>query len=964
MENLLVKDFYTPTVITVASSATVVEALSIMREKSISSVIIADNQKPLGIFTERDAVRQVKNSEELNSTPVTDVMSSPLIEVGLETGYIEAYGILSEHQIRHIVVTNQNGLLEGIITESDFLQHLGSEYLVQYKEVSTLMNTKVKTLRPQDTVYQAIEEMDEERYSCIVIEEEDKAVGIFTERDIVQLDHEDFNPKTTRLQTVMTSPVLCIPSDTAISDALAMMDQKRIRRLVVESPLGKISGLLTRHDIVRCLGGNHIEFLRDKIIEQDRTLKILEQQLVLEKDLNRVKKLLTETQHIAHTGSWELILKTGELYWSEESYRIFEEDSQQFTPSFENFIAAIHPEDKEIVAQAYQSSVDDRTGYSIEHRLLFADGRIKYVQEDGKTFYDDEGNATRSIGTVQDITERKLNEAQLLQYAKIFNNLAEGVMITDAEQNIIEVNPTFSNITGYSKQEVLGRKPNLLQSGKHDSSFYQQMWQELHRTNRWEGEVWNRKKDGELIPEWMAISCVKDSKGNIINYIAVFTDISIIKKTEKELRFLAHHDSLTKLPNRTLLNERLMQSLKTAHRTQNSIAILFIDLDRFKEVNDNFGHPAGDQMLLEVAHRLQSSLRAEDTVARVSGDEFVILLENIHQPKDVTFITQNIIELFVEPFMINDHQIRITASIGITMSPNDGATATQLLRNADTALYRVKEQGRNSFAFFSEEMATTSMHLMHMRNALHSAIENEDFIVHYQPQIDISSGQIIGTEALVRWQSKQMGEVMPDSFISIAEDTGLIIQLGNIVLRQACQQMKTWLDNGAELNNISVNLSARQLASETLVKDIISILDETELEAHYLELEVTESTVMQDEENQKTFDHLQALGIKISIDDFGTGHSSLTRLKHLPISKLKIDRSFIQALPQSEDDGVIVRTVIGLAENLGLEIIAEGTETQAQIDFLKGCDCDMVQGFFFSKPVPADELKLADMKSK
>ena len=607
----------------------------------------------------------------------------------------------------------------------------------------------------------------------------------------------------------------------------------------------------------------------------------------------------------------------------------------------------------------FKNAIEEKAPYSIEYRLIFSHNRAKFIKADGKTCHDKKGKALRSIGTFQDITKQKLNEAQLLQYDKIFNSLAEGVIITDAEQNIVAVNPTFTDITGYKKEEAIGKKPSLLQSGKHDKDFYQNMWHQLNTQGKWEGEIWNRKKTGEIFPELMAISCFKDANDNIINYTAVFTDITVIKDKEEELHFLAHHDALTKLPNRILLNERLSQALKKMKRSNLNIAVLFIDIDRFKEINDSFGHPIGDKLLIEVAYRLNKILREEDTIARVSGDEFVVLFENIHNSTEVTYIAQNILEQFSKPFSIENNVITVTASIGITMSPDDGLESNELLRNADIALYRVKEQGRNGLEFFSEELAQSSLLIMNMRNALHQAIADDEFIVYYQPQVNTLTGKITGTEALVRWQSKEMGLVQPNNFIPLAEESGLIVPIGKSVLRQACRQMKTWLEMSTGLEHIAVNLSAKQIASKTLIEDIKQILNETQLQAHYLELEVTETTIILNQEYIKTFKTLQDLGIKISIDDFGTGHSSLTRLKKLPITKLKIDRSFIQGVTDDEDDKVIVKTVIGLAKNLGLMVIAEGVEEPSQVQFLKNHGCEMMQGYYFSKPVLPNKLDIS-----
>lgn len=556
----------------------------------------------------------------------------------------------------------------------------------------------------------------------------------------------------------------------------------------------------------------------------------------------------------------------------------------------------------------------------------------------------------------RDIREQKEKERQLLQSATVFENSSEGIVVSDAKPEIINVNPAFTRITGYSKEEVLGKNPRFLESQRSDRAFYEKVWSIVEEIGQWQGEVWNRRKNGEDYPEWLSISSVKDSKNRIVNYIGVFSDISKIKKTEDELRFLAHHDSLTQLPNRVLLNERLEHSLERAQRKDENLAVLYLDLDRFKEVNDGFGHPYGDKLLQEVAVTLSKMLRDEDTIARVSGDEFVIVLEDIRSPNDIAIIAQKILTELSSPMVLHEHEITITVSIGITVSPSDGNDVVTLLKNADTALHRAKELGRNSFEFFSADMATSSFEMLFLHSALHNALTNGEFILHYQPQFDMKSGKILGSEALVRWNSPAMGLVSPARFIPIAEDTGLIVPLGDWILVQACRQMKQWLDEKRAVSYVAVNVSGRQLSHGNIVQSVQEALAQTGLDAKHLEIEITESVIMKDELYIGILRDLQELGIRLSIDDFGTGYSSLSRLKNMPISKLKIDQSFVSGIPEDEDDMKITQAVIGLAKSLGLDVIAEGVETKEQVTFLLEQGCKKVQGYLYSRPQTAEDL--------
>ena len=570
---------------------------------------------------------------------------------------------------------------------------------------------------------------------------------------------------------------------------------------------------------------------------------------------------------------------------------------------------------------------------------------------------DENGESKYLLGISEDITEKKLKENQLLQSSIVFENLAEGIIITDKAANIISVNPAFTEITGYSKEEVVGQNTRLLKSGKHEYSFYTEMWKILLSGGKWQGEIWNKRKNGQLYPEWLSISSIKNEKGKIINFICVFADISNIKKTEDELRFLAHYDTLTELPNRLLLTERLEHSLERSHRKSESVAVLYLDIDRFKEINDSLGHPYGDLLLKKIANKIEDMLRDEDTIARVSGDEFVMIIEDVKSPNDAAIVAQKILVALNTPMLLNEHEVTITVSMGVAVSPMDGSDAVTLLKNADTALYRAKELGRNSFEFFSADMATSSFELLYLHSALHNALKNDEFVVYYQPQFEIQSGRLLGAEALVRWNSHEMGLVPPARFIPLAEDTGLIVPLGEWILREACFQMKRWLDAGMPLNYIAVNVSGRQLSHNDIVETLKNALADADLDAKYIEIEITESVIMKDELYIDLLSSLKELGVRLSIDDFGTGYSSLSRLKHMPIDKLKIDQSFVSGIPFDKDDMNITQAIIGLADSLELDVIAEGVETKEQAEFLVKEGCEKVQGYLYSLPLTAVDME-------
>jgi len=556
-----------------------------------------------------------------------------------------------------------------------------------------------------------------------------------------------------------------------------------------------------------------------------------------------------------------------------------------------------------------------------------------------------------------DITERKKAEDQLHQAAVVFESTAEGVMIMDADYQITGVNSAFSEITGYTQEEVLGKNPSMLQSGQHNETFYKSMWDSIEQTGMWRGEIWNRRKNGEIYPELLTINTVKNNQDEISHYVGVFSDISTIKETEAKLAHLAHHDPLTGLPNRLLFNARLEHALSRAHRDSSHVAVLFLDLDRFKNINDSMGHPYGDQLLQVVSNRLAKSVRDEDTVARLGGDEFIIFVEDLADPQAASHIATNTLEQFSTPFCIEGEEVYVNASIGISLYPENGANVETLVKNADAAMYRAKEQGRNNYQFYSTELTTQAFERLSLETSLRHALERDEFVLHYQPQICLETGAIKGAEALLRWQHPEMGMVMPDKFIPIAEDTGLIVPIGEWVLRTACAQNKAWQDAGHPHISIAANLSARQILSPGLADVIKNILRETKLDPGSLELEFTESMAMQNlEDSIKTLQALNALGIDIAIDDFGTGYSSLSYLRRFPIKKLKIDRSFVRDICSDEDDANMIASIITLGQSLNLQIVAEGVETDEQLKFLRAHNCDQVQGYYISHPVAAEEF--------
>ena len=560
-----------------------------------------------------------------------------------------------------------------------------------------------------------------------------------------------------------------------------------------------------------------------------------------------------------------------------------------------------------------------------------------------------------AIITLHDQSFQVDAEERLQQSATVFENSLEGVIITDAYTRIISINKAFENITGYSAADAIGQKPAFLRSGRHDADFYHNMWAEVRSKRQWSGEIWNRRKSGEIYPQLLTITAILDSQGDIQNYVAVFSDVSVLKASQQALEHLAHYDALTGLPNKLLLEARILHLLEHQQRAHQQFAVLLLDLDHFKNINDSLGHVAGDTLLIAVTQRLQECIRKDDTLARLGGDEFVFILEDIQQVQDSAIMAEKIIKQFDAPFTVAEQQVYMSVSIGISIASHNKQSYDELISNADAAMFQAKADGRNTYQFYSKEMTSLAFERLSFEAMMRQSLLENDFSLYYQPQIRLNDEQLIGYEALIRWQHPTLGLVMPDKFISIAEESSIILSLGEWVLTEACRKGREMLNDGKKFKHIAVNVSVPQLKKSDFLSTVKNILSNTGFPADHLEIEITESFLMGNElEATRVLNQLRNMSIRIAIDDFGTGYSSLSCLKQLPIDTLKIDRSFIQHLPGSSKDRAIVQTVIALGVALDLDVIAEGVETEEQKDLLVSLDCYSAQGYLYSRPLASE----------
>ncbi|MCU7937391.1 MAG: PAS domain S-box protein, partial [Candidatus Thiodiazotropha sp. (ex Dulcina madagascariensis)] len=936
--------------------------LASMEKYKISCIVATDKeQRPVGIFTEQDAICLMAGERPISELTISDVMSSSLLTARGELGFHDAYRMMTERSYRHLLVVDEAERLIGLVSEADFLHHMGMEYMVELKTVSANMTREVVTLTPSDSLAKAVHLMAEHRISCVVIICGDGApVGMLTERDIIHLAQLP-NQNDIPVERVMRSPVISCFADMPMQEAARLMEMHGIRRLVATGASGALAGIITRHDIVKALQGRYVEYLHETLARTSRDLQSTRSNLreaqqkvfllslmeqvndaiyIIESDSGRILEINDRAcnmlgyrrNELRHKTAWEISThirdaqdwkamqkrqkirgsltqrtyhrkRDGTLVPVEVNAKYLRHETKDYSLAVARDMTHIHRQEKKLLLlrEALEATAnaivitdtnaaiqwanpafhqlsgyarDEVNGLSID-QIIEAEqqnndihteiwqameqrttwrGETCNTRKDGShyqasvTLTPVSGGArdiTHFIAVIEDVTERHHQMTRQRLYATLFENTREGVMVTDGDGIICMVNRAFSELTGYRESEVLGQTPRILQSGKHDHHFYHKMWRGLNEAGHWQGEIWNRRKNGEIYPELLSISAVYGDQGELRYYVGVFSDISQLKQTEAKLEYLAHHDPLTHLANRRLLMSQLEYGLKSAGRNHEMMALLVLDLDRFKDINDSYGHLVGDQLLQLVAGRLSGRLRESDLVSRLGGDEFAVLVQDLINPGDAAMLASEIIRSINEPWRLpGGLELQIGASIGISLFPDHGDSAETLLQHADTALYQAKNEGRGRFRYFSEELTQAARQRIEIHNNLRHALTENKLSVHYQPQIDFANGKIVGAEALLHWHDPQAGDIPPSRFIPVAEETGLINRIGEWVLREVCIQGKSWLESGHPPLSLAVNLSAHQLRQGDLVEMITRIVNRTGYPPGQLSLEVTESALM------------------------------------------------------------------------------------------------------------------------
>lgn len=815
-------------------------------------------------------------------------------------------------------------------------------------EVWRLLHSPLQICNPEQSLQQVIQRMFESRSSAMVIIDAGQLLGIWTERDASHLSQRpDALDDPIRLH--MSAPVKTLPRSATLREAGVVMQRERVRHLVVVDEQQLPMGLFSLSDLIRHQGVEYYLALRDVDSAITRlplvmaastpaidAFRLMYSQL---RDAMLVE-FADGVMGIATEHDWVRLLVEGEM---------------------QRPIGELIPRQVETVASGTPLLMARNLMESRGFRhvgITTTSGQVKAILSYGDILSSIEYTYVNRLQSALDQRNQALRESMehLRLAQKVIEASLDAIIVTDADGIIRSVNPSFSAVTGYSAEEAIGRSPSLLSSGRHDQAFYDEMWSTLRSKGSWQGEIWNKRKNGQVFPEWITITAITDEQGEVKQYAAIFSDISDRKQREEQIKRLAYFDELTGLANRRLFQDRLERAIANAHRHQHRLGVFFLDLDMFKRINDSLGHSVGDQVLKLVAERLQGCLREGDTAARLGGDEFTVLVPEVASDYELEGLASRLLKVLSVPLQVGEHELHISTSIGIACYPDDGDSVELLLKRADTAMYRSKDDGRNSYNLFRRPLEEESHARLSMESELRTALKQGEFRLFFQPRISLDSNEVTGFEALIRWPCPQ-GMISPGQFLPLAQQLGLMPNITQWVLNEACRQLRAWQKEGRRVVPVAINLSVADLHGGSLVHSIQRALDHYHLAPELLEIEITENSFIPEKSTLalQRLHALRNLGLGIAIDDFGTGYSCLSYLKRLPLDYLKIDASFVRGLPADDNDVQLTTSLINLAHGLGLKVIAEGVERQQQRDFLLAAQCDEVQGFWFSEPLPSEQ---------
>ena len=955
IENLTLADLYQPgSLLALSPDAPVSLALALMGERGSSSVILERDGRAVGIFTERDALHLVARGDYHPDTPLHALMTPDPLAASPEMAFAEGYALMAGNGIRHLTLADAQGRLCGVLSESNFVHALGAEELLVPRTVADLMTRDPITLPPQASVAEALTLMAERHISSVLIAESGRVLGIVSERDAIRLAGADLDLSATPVADQMSSPVHRIGPDRPAYEVTPRMRELGVRRLTVEDASGRLVGILTRSDLLKDIQDVYMHLLRRVVAVQGRALQDARRQLSKQSVL---RSLLEHSEDL------------GVVAADADQSIHFINDTALAALGLTAATARLLPLSGLLAAaglavENYAGRLAALAGAAHLTLDLSRDtgGDQRWLRLVASAIRNAAGDLEGYLLTVQDITEEHTARQQQRLVTTLFDNTSEGILISDAHNRILTVNPAFTAITGYSAAEAVGQNPRLLNSGRHDVTFFRNLWEQLERTGAWNGEVWNRRKNGEVYPEWLQINQVRGTDGQVVQHVAIFSDLSVAQRSAEEIDYLRHHDPLTGLPNLTRLRERLGEALERLSRERGRLAVLVLDLDRFQDVVATHGHAAGDDALRHIGERLAAATQPADIVARLEGDSFVIArpidpgLEASVQTTLAAEALQQVIRRPLDQAGLPD--LTVTATIGVALYPEDGASVTSLLRNAESALKQAKLASRSSIAFYRPEMTQTARRRIQLESELRRALAGGELRLFYQPIVAVATGRLVAAEALIRWQHPDDGLLAPRDFIEAVEQSDLVHPVGRWVLEQAAAQARDWL--ALDRVRVSVNVTGHQIAAGRVAQDLKEVLDHTGLDPSLLCLEVLESVLLRDPDQALAeLNRVRDLGVSIALDDFGSGYSSLSYLKHLPVDYLKIDRGFIRHLAHDPTDEAIVRSTIAMAHSLGKRVVAEGVETADQLDYLGRAGCDLVQGYLLGRPMEASAIAAA-----
>lgn len=935
----------------------VAEALLIMSSDNISSVIITnDIVQPIGIFTENDALKMVSNDLPC-SVLLSSVMSTKLFTI-LDSTYLhDAYILLTDKGYRHLVVVDSNGLYRGIVSEGDFLRHMGFDHLNKVQLVEHAMDKTPLIVEPDATIRHVAKLMHNQHCDYAIVADNLVPVGIVHERTIAHNFIHSSDSLDSAVNTLISSDIYYVLKNAVLEEASIILTKHGVHQLVVVDEDKKIIGLLHRFDVLKSIHSSYFDFLIRTIEQKSEKLeKLVEQQTLLTEKSNLLDTVINAIPDLVWLkdteGKYITCNRMFERLYNAPHESIVGKDDFYFSSKE---LAEFFREHDKIAMEADKPMQN-------EEYLVFGDGSYEGTFETVKTpVKDSNNNIFGVLGIARDISERKAKEEELQRIDAELNSAEElahvGSWTWDIKKGIFSGSPEACRIYGVDEFETGGLERLLEIEHPDDREMVKSQLLEATKTGHYQS-THRLLINGET--KWISVSAKfsRNDSGEYVKAQGMLQDITIQKLYELELERLANYDPLTGLANRTLLFSHLQKLIHRNQRSKKHSALILLDIDHFRDINDSFGHQIGDELLVQISRRIPEKIRKEDFVAHLSGDEFVVVLENLHLKEDAAHVTKEIIDSLSESYTLsNNVELRIGISAGIVIITEQSEHANELLQFADAALFKAKVEGRNCYRYYSDELTFSAQERVRYQNELFHALENNEFELYYQPQTHIESNRIIGAEALIRWHHPVHGLIMPSVFIPIAEESGLIAHIGEWTLYEACKQGKIWQDRGFDLH-ISVNVSIHQLRHQNLMKIIDAVLTKTSFQADKLVLELTESAMMKHEDELALMLHsFRSKGISIAIDDFGTGYSSYSYLKKFPIDILKIDKSFIDDVPYKKDDTAIVKAIIAMAGVLDYQILAEGVEHIEQAEFLKNHGCNYYQGFLKSRPIPSLEFE-------